>query len=112
MWWSKRARGARAFLAVATGAWITLLVSLPIAGAQASRAQVPAATPLPATIRVTPVTGPSWLNHLHISFDVTSMGRMGENTPPPTVKYEVKVRMSATRWPCAGSKATLPAWSG
>ncbi len=48
--------------------------------------------PAPRTISfdVTPVSGPSWLDHLRISFDRTSMGRMGQNTPPPAVRYEPK----------------------
>jgi mono/diheme cytochrome c family protein len=43
-----------------------------------------------ARYRVTPVSGPSWLDRVHASFDTTSMGRMGQNTPPPTVRYEPK----------------------
>ncbi len=46
--------------------------------------------PRAITFRVTPVSAPSWLEHLKISFDRTSMGRMGQNTPPPTVRYEPK----------------------
>ncbi len=46
--------------------------------------------PRAITFKVAPVAGASWLTHLHISFDATSMGRMGENTPPPTVRYEPK----------------------
>ncbi len=57
-----------------------------------ARGQKTPATPLARaiTFRVNPVSGPSWLNHLNISFDRTSMGRMGQNTPPPTVRYEPK----------------------
>lgn len=40
------------------------------------------------TFKVAPVSGPSWLEHLGVSFDRTSMGRMGQNTPPPSVRYE------------------------
>ncbi len=55
---------------------------------QPSRGALP--PPRAITFRVTPVSGPSWLDHLKISFDRTSMGRMGQNTPPPTVRYEPK----------------------
>jgi mono/diheme cytochrome c family protein len=32
---------------------------------------------------VTPISGESWINHLHRSFDVTSMGKTGRLGPPP-----------------------------
>jgi hypothetical protein len=48
--------------------------------------RLPAARSIAA--RVTAVTGVSWLGHLGIDFDRTSMGRMGQNTPPPSIKYE------------------------
>ncbi len=55
---------------------------------QEPQPNVPA--PRAITFRVTPVSGSSWLEHLRISFDRTSMGRMGQNTPPPTIRYEPK----------------------
>jgi mono/diheme cytochrome c family protein len=70
-----------------------VLLSLPSLAALPARRQTtrPALPPPRAiTFQVTPVSGTSWLNHLNISFDRTSMGRMGQNTPPPTVRYEPK----------------------
>ncbi len=59
-----------------------------VAGAQKPQTALP--PPRTIAFRVTPVSGPSWLTHLGISFDRTSMGRMGQNTPPPSVRYEPK----------------------
>jgi len=70
------------------------LVVIALASAEARLGQRQSATPrtLPppkaANFKVTPVSGTSWLEHLRTSFDRTSMGRMGQNTPPPTVRYE------------------------
>ncbi len=65
---------------------------------------------------VTPVTGESWLNHLHRSFDETSMGKTGRLGPPdeqhPGTTFEV-VRVDDQqaiavygsdlyRWDCRG----------
>lgn len=71
-----------------------LVLALAAAGAALDGAQRETATglaqPRAITFKITPVSGPSWLGHLRISFDRTSMGRMGQNTPPPTVRYEPK----------------------
>jgi len=69
---------------------VTVCIAVARLGAQsapAKRGTAPAASRT-ITFKVTPVAGESWLNHLHISFDATSMGRMGQNTPPPAVRYE------------------------
>ena len=71
-----------------------VLLSLASLSALPAPQQAPPRAALPApraiTSRVTAVSGPSWLERLRISFDRTSMGRMGQNTPPPTVRYEPK----------------------
>jgi mono/diheme cytochrome c family protein len=58
--------------------------------ARGQKVQPALPAPRAITFRITPVSGPSWLNRLKISFDRTSMGRMGQNTPPPSVRYEPK----------------------
>ena len=70
---------------------VALLTVAAAVGLAARGQKTPAAPPPRAiTFRVAPVSGPSWLDNLNISFDRTSMGRMGQNTPPPTVRYEPK----------------------
>jgi mono/diheme cytochrome c family protein len=66
------------------------VVALGTAWAPAAQAPVRSPSPRMITFRVTPVSGPSWLDHTYTSFDATSMGRMGQNTPPPAVRYEPK----------------------
>ncbi len=89
---SVASHGVRAAVASAAVA----IVMFALAGPEAHGGrQDPArskAPPQPRVIsfKVTPVAGSSWLDHLQISFDRTSMGRMGENTPPGTVRYEPK----------------------
>jgi mono/diheme cytochrome c family protein len=71
---------------------VALLV-LAASVAIAARGQTPQPglpPPRAITFRVAPVSDTSWLEHLKISFDRTSMGRMGQNTPPPTIRYEPK----------------------
>jgi len=58
------------------------------AHAERGQARETARPPSRVMFVVTPVTGVSWLTRLRISFDSTSMGRMGQNTPPASVKYE------------------------
>ena len=84
----RRARGPVAYILP-----VLALLSAASSAAPPARSRVaPQASSQPRVInfKVTPVSGPSWLNHLRISFDATSMGRMGQNTPPPTVRYEPK----------------------
>ncbi len=68
---------------------LTVSAAIEVA-ARGQRSQAPLPPPRSIDFRVTAVSGSSWLNHLRISFDRTSMGRMGQNTPPPTVRYEPK----------------------
>ncbi len=90
----RSARWRRSAIAVSAGVFAVLVVAIALPGAQSAAdppaRQGAAAAPRAVTFRVTPVAGESWLNHLGISFDSTSMGRMGQNTPPPTVRYEPK----------------------
>ncbi len=81
-------RHSRALLTLALG---VLLASLPFslsrpasAASQGSRQPEPRRVDLP----VSPVEGPSWLNHLRANFETSAMGRTGPYAPPATVKYE------------------------
>jgi hypothetical protein len=64
------------------GGWIALIVLLALASpalVARHQAAVKSGGPAPRVIpfKVAPVSGPSWLEHLGVSFDRTSMGRMG-----------------------------------
>ncbi len=91
----RRPRGLAACIG-AGGVLIALLFAVSVARPSAQSApgrmaqRAPSGPPRSIAFRVTPVAGESWLNHLRISFDTTSMGRMGQNTPPPALRYEPK----------------------
>lgn len=98
MWKRRYASGAGLRRAKPGGRTTAAILGLALLAAFSIRAQLAAGqAPRPDAVRartmtftVTPVAGASWLEHLHISFDFTSMGRMGQNTPPPAVRYEPK----------------------
>ncbi len=82
-----RAAGAAALLALAAG----MFAALSLAGVRPSvvAAQArPSSEPRHVDLPVTPVEGPSWLNHLGANFETSAMGRTGPYAPPATVKYE------------------------
>jgi mono/diheme cytochrome c family protein len=80
------------WLGASVGAALVLLALVTAEARLDRQGAQPKGLPQPRVIsfRVTSTSGISWLEHLRISFDRTSMGRMGQNTPPPTVRYEPK----------------------
>ncbi|MGE5361461.1 MAG: c-type cytochrome [Bacteroidales bacterium] len=98
MWKRRQASGASPRRAMGGRCTTAAVIGLVLLGGFSIRAHPQAGQPARSdavrartvAFTVTPVSGPSWLEHLHISFDVTSMGRMGQNTPPPTIRYEPK----------------------
>ncbi|HEX7485398.1 MAG TPA: c-type cytochrome [Vicinamibacterales bacterium] len=80
----------RRWWVLAAELWAAAVLATGSPLAQTARGQTsePARPPSRITFAVTPVSGVSWLTRLRISFDSTSMGRMGQNTPPASVQYE------------------------
>ncbi len=82
-------KGRPAAAVVSLGAAAVLLLSLLMPRPAVSAAQAGApGEPRRVDLPVSPVQGPSWLNHLHANFETSAMGRTGPYAPPSSVKYE------------------------